>query len=79
MKKWMIACLTLVLFISCLSAAIAKTHKTGWEKQKKNSFEAGEEVLLNDRIDLLKGKRVGGLVVPRPSDTFVPSSSAAPG
>jgi uncharacterized protein YbbC (DUF1343 family) len=35
-----------------------------WKKQNKNSFEMGEEVLLNDRMDLLKVKRVGLIMNP---------------
>jgi uncharacterized protein YbbC (DUF1343 family) len=73
LKKWFIACLILFLSISCLSAAIAKTHKPEWKKLKKDSFEVGEEVLLNDRMDLLKGKRVGLITNPTGVDRSLKS------
>ncbi len=60
MKKWLSGILAMVLILSSITAALA-----GGEKQKKRKqFRLGVEVLLEDRLDLIKGKRVGLITNP---------------
>lgn len=60
MKKWLTGILAIVLVLSTMTAAIA-----GREKQKKSKhLRLGVEVLLEDRLDLIKGKRVGLITNP---------------
>lgn len=60
MKKWLTGLLALVLVLSTFSAVSAKD-----DKDKKNKkFRLGVEVLLQDRIDLIKDKRVGLITNP---------------
>ncbi|WP_223592117.1 exo-beta-N-acetylmuramidase NamZ family protein [Neobacillus bataviensis] len=59
-KKWFTSILVLILVLSTVTAAIAKN-----DKEKKNEkFRLGVEVLLQDKIDLIKGKRVGLITNP---------------
>ncbi|MDN3020118.1 DUF1343 domain-containing protein [Paenibacillus sp. BSR1-1] len=59
-KKWITGILVLILVLSTVTAAIAKN-----DKEKKNEkFRLGVEVLLQDKIDLIKGKRVGLITNP---------------
>ncbi|QCJ44184.1 DUF1343 domain-containing protein [Bacillus sp. S3] len=61
-KKWLTGILALLLVLSTVSAALAKNDK---EKEKNNGkFRLGVEVLLKDRLDLIKGKRVGLITNP---------------
>lgn len=57
MKKWLTGFLVLVVILSTFTAASAKN-----DKEKK--FRLGIEVLLQDRIDLIKDKRVGLITNP---------------
>jgi uncharacterized protein YbbC (DUF1343 family) len=63
LKKWFVVVLAFILSISCLSIALAKSNEPE-KKHKESSFQLGVEVLLKDRIDLLKGKRVGLITNP---------------
>jgi uncharacterized protein YbbC (DUF1343 family) len=59
-KKWLTGVLTLLLVLSTVTAAIAKN-----DKEKENEkFRLGVEVLLQDKLDLIKGKRVGLITNP---------------
>lgn len=59
-KKWFTSILALLLVLSTVTAATAKN-----DKEKKNGkFRLGVEVLLQDKIDLIKGKRVGLITNP---------------
>ena len=69
MKKWLTGILALVLVLSTFSAVSAKNDKD--KKDKK--FRLGVEVLLQDRIDLIKGKRVGLITNPTGVDKSVTS------
>ena len=60
MKKWIAGLLVVVLALSTFSAAIAKNDKV----KKKDKFRLGIEVLLQDKLDLVKGKRVGLITNP---------------
>jgi len=60
MKKWLISIVTLLLVISTVTAATAKNDNKG----KSKKFKLGVEVLLEDQIDLIKGKRVGLITNP---------------
>jgi uncharacterized protein YbbC (DUF1343 family) len=60
MKKWLMGIITLLLVLSTVTAAIAQNGK---EKQK-GKLRLGVEVLLKDKIDLIKGKRVGLITNP---------------
>jgi len=61
-KKWLTSILALLLVLSTVSAALAKNDK---EKEKNNGkFRLGVDVLLKDRLDLIKGKRVGLITNP---------------
>ncbi|CRK80233.1 exo-beta-N-acetylmuramidase NamZ family protein [Neobacillus massiliamazoniensis] len=69
MKKWLSGILTLVLILSTVTAAVAKN-----DKEKKNEkFRLGVEVLLQDKIDLIKGKRVGLITNPTGVDQHLNS------
>jgi uncharacterized protein YbbC (DUF1343 family) len=57
LKKWLIGLLALGLVLSTFSVAIAKN-----DKGKK--FRLGIEVLMEDQLDLIKGKRVGLITNP---------------
>lgn len=59
LKKWFAGLLVLTLLLSIVSAAVAKN-----DKEKKKKFRLGVEVLLQDRIDLIKDKRVGLITNP---------------
>lgn len=59
-KKWLTGVLTLLLVLSTVTAAIAKN-----DKEKENEkFRLGVEVLLQNKLDLIKGKRVGLITNP---------------
>lgn len=59
-KKWLTGVVTLLLVLSTVTAAIATN-----DKEKKNEkFRLGVEVLLQDKLDLIKGKRVGLITNP---------------
>ncbi|GHH97916.1 exo-beta-N-acetylmuramidase NamZ family protein [Neobacillus kokaensis] len=58
MKKLLTGLLALVLLLTTVSAAIAKNDK------EKKKFRLGVEVLLQDKLDLIKGKRVGLITNP---------------
>ncbi|WP_066387940.1 exo-beta-N-acetylmuramidase NamZ family protein [Neobacillus mesonae] len=60
MKKLLTGLLALVLLLSTVSAAIAKNDK----EKKSKKFRLGVEVLLQDKLDLIKGKRVGLITNP---------------
>src|SRR4051812_49149322 len=60
MKKWIAGLLVVVLALSTFSAAIAQNDKV----KKKDKFRLGIEVLLQDKLDLIKGKRVGLITNP---------------
>jgi uncharacterized protein YbbC (DUF1343 family) len=69
MKKWLTGLLALVLVLSTFTAVAAKN-----DKDKKNKkFRLGVEVLLEDRIDLIKDKRVGLITNPTGVDKDVTS------
>jgi len=69
LKKWLTGLLLLVLLLSTVSAAVAKN-----DKEKKNGkFRLGVEVLLQDKIDLIKDKRVGLITNPTGVDQNVTS------
>nr|WP_263324790.1 DUF1343 domain-containing protein [Neobacillus sp. Marseille-Q6967] len=55
MKKWLIGLLAFALVLSTFSAAFAKNEK---------KFRLGVEVLLEDQIELIEGKRVGLITNP---------------
>jgi len=59
-KKWLTGILTLILVLSTVTAAIAKNNV----EKKKGKFRLGVEVLLQDKLDLIKGKRVGLITNP---------------
>ncbi|MGG3467947.1 DUF1343 domain-containing protein [Neobacillus pocheonensis] len=59
-KKWFTGILALLLVLSTVTAAIAKNDK----EKKNDKFRLGVEVLLQDKIDLIKGKRVGLITNP---------------
>ncbi|PLT28837.1 exo-beta-N-acetylmuramidase NamZ family protein [Peribacillus deserti] len=73
MKKWLASIITLLLMFSVFTAAIADNdHK--YDKNKKHSkFRLGVDVLLQDKISLLKGKRVGLITNPTGVDQQVNS------
>lgn len=72
MKKSVIAVLIFILSISCLSATLAKPIEPT-KKHKNQSFQPGVEVLLNEKVDLLKGKRVGLITNPTGVDQSLKS------
>jgi uncharacterized protein YbbC (DUF1343 family) len=59
-KPLLTGILALVLVLSTFTAAVAKNDK----EKKKEKFRLGVEVLLQDRIDLIKNKRVGLITNP---------------
>jgi uncharacterized protein YbbC (DUF1343 family) len=63
MKKWLASIITLVLILSTFTIAMA-----GNGKEKKNDrhgkLELGVEVLMKERIDLIKNKKVGLITNP---------------
>ncbi|MBS4222330.1 exo-beta-N-acetylmuramidase NamZ family protein [Lederbergia citrea] len=68
MKKWMITLLTAVLVLSSLSAVLAN-HDNGNGKsndggKKNKKFAIGVEVLLKEKKNLIKGKKVGLITNP---------------
>lgn len=69
MKKGLIGLLALVLLLSTVSAAVAKNAK----EKKNEKFRLGVEVLLQDKIDLIKDKRVGLITNPTAVDQSVTS------
>ncbi|PFP30496.1 hypothetical protein COJ96_04580 [Bacillus sp. AFS073361] len=69
MKKGIIGLLALVLLLSTVSAAVAKNAK----EKKNEKFRLGVEVLLQDKIDLIKDKRVGLITNPTAVDQSVTS------
>ncbi|MBA4536354.1 DUF1343 domain-containing protein [Bacillus aquiflavi] len=62
MKKWLITALTSILVLSTLTGAMASNDGKKGKKAKK--FRLGIEVLLKDRKELIKGKRVGLITNP---------------
>lgn len=60
MKKLLTGIIALVLVLSTFTAVIAGNDKG----KKKDKFRLGVEVLLEDRIDLIKNKRVGLITNP---------------
>ncbi|MCM3245398.1 MULTISPECIES: exo-beta-N-acetylmuramidase NamZ family protein [Cytobacillus] len=63
MKKWFMGFLTMILVLSSLTVVLAD-NGNGKGKGKKKKFELGVEVLLNDKKDLIEGKRVGLITNP---------------
>ncbi|WP_256815292.1 exo-beta-N-acetylmuramidase NamZ domain-containing protein [Cytobacillus sp. Bac17] len=63
MKKWFMGFLTMILVLSSLTVVLAD-NGNGKGKGKKKKFELGVEVLLNDKRDLIEGKRVGLITNP---------------
>ncbi|WP_110113043.1 DUF1343 domain-containing protein [Bacillus sp. CGMCC 1.16541] len=68
MKKWLITCLTAILILSSLSVVLADNgkgngHAYGKGKKEKE-FALGVDVLLSDKKELIKGKRVGLITNP---------------
>ncbi|WP_026314491.1 DUF1343 domain-containing protein [Bacillus acidiproducens] len=63
MKKWYAAILVFLLAFSSL-AAVQVAHSKPPQSHKRSSFQLGVDVLLKDRLDLLKGKRVGLITNP---------------
>lgn len=63
MKKWFMGFLTMILVLSSLTVVLAD-NSNGKGKGKKKKFELGVEVLLNDKKDLIEGKRVGLITNP---------------
>jgi uncharacterized protein YbbC (DUF1343 family) len=59
-KKWLTGLLVMALVLSTVTAAVAKNDK----EKKKAKFRLGIEVLLQDRMDLIKNKRVGLITNP---------------
>lgn len=60
MKKWLTGLLAMALILITVTVAVAKNDK----EKKKAKFRLGIEVLLQDRIDLIKNKRVGLITNP---------------
>ncbi|MCL6573766.1 MAG: DUF1343 domain-containing protein [Bacillus sp. (in: Bacteria)] len=69
MKKWLTGLLALVLVLSTFTAVAAKNDKD----KKDKEFRLGVEVLLEDRIDLIKDKRIGLITNPTGVDKDVTS------
>ncbi|OHX50960.1 exo-beta-N-acetylmuramidase NamZ family protein [Cytobacillus oceanisediminis] len=63
MKKWFMGFLTMILVLSSLTVVLAD-NGNGKGKGKKKKFELGVEVLLDDKKDLIEGKRVGLITNP---------------
>lgn len=74
LKKWYVAALAIVLLFSALPAAAA-----GNQNMKRNisdnpdKFELGVDVLLNEDLDLIKGKNVGLITNPTGVDQHLNS------
>ncbi|RWR10656.1 DUF1343 domain-containing protein [Siminovitchia fortis] len=68
MKKWILSILTAMLVLSSLSVVFADHDKGNGKSQdkgkNKNKFALGVEVLLNEKKDLIKGKKVGLITNP---------------
>ncbi|WP_409292494.1 exo-beta-N-acetylmuramidase NamZ domain-containing protein [Peribacillus sp. SCS-37] len=72
MKKWLAGAAALLLMLSIFTGAVADNNKH--EKGKKHGkFRLGVDVLLQDKINLLKGKRVGLITNPTGVDQEVTS------
>lgn len=66
MKKWSVITLAIVLLISSLSATVA-SQDTGTNKEvatEPEPFQLGFEVLLQERLDEIRGKNVGLITNP---------------
>ncbi|MDC3414043.1 DUF1343 domain-containing protein [Aquibacillus sp. 3ASR75-11] len=63
-KKWYVLIMTAILLFSSLSVALADHNPNASEKDQKSKFKLGVEVLLEDQIDLIKGKNVGLITNP---------------
>lgn len=59
-KKWLTGILSLILILSTVTAAIAKNNG----EKNNGKFRLGVEVLLQDQLELIKGKRVGLITNP---------------
>ncbi|WP_409294226.1 exo-beta-N-acetylmuramidase NamZ domain-containing protein [Peribacillus sp. SCS-26] len=72
MKKWLAGVAALLLMLSVFTGAVADNNKH--EKGKKHGkFRLGVDVLLQDKMNLLKGKRVGLITNPTGVDQEVTS------
>lgn len=72
LKKWLTVILAILLSISSLSIAVAKTNEPKMRKGN-NTFQLGVDVLLKDQKALLKGKKVGLITNPTGVDQSLTS------
>ena len=68
MKKWFMGFLTMILVLSSLTVVLAD-NGNGKGKGKKKKFELGVEVLLDEKKDLIEGKKVGLITNPTGVDS----------